>query len=155
MTRGNCLLQETPWFPLQEEFVFIDQVEAEKRVRGTEPPAKKEECEVSLVATCRFKSSLRKKTTTLIFSSWAITAWQTVLCLKWYHCFSLWFKSFFYCTVCFIFIIHRGLNLLTKILKDYWFFGFFQESIFWADYPNESISVTCPVLSGILSGYRL
>ncbi|XP_064600280.1 heterogeneous nuclear ribonucleoprotein U-like protein 1 isoform X2 [Liolophura sinensis] len=40
---------ETPWFPLQEEFVFIDQVEAEKRVRGTEPPAKKEECEIIMM----------------------------------------------------------------------------------------------------------
>lgn len=40
---------EEPWFPLKEEFTFIGKVPLEERVRGTEPPAKKEDCEVIMM----------------------------------------------------------------------------------------------------------
>jgi len=39
-------VQETPYFPVSEEFVFINDVPEEDRVRGDLPPAKKEDCEV-------------------------------------------------------------------------------------------------------------
>ena len=37
---------ETPHFPLPEGYVFINDVEVEKRTRGALPPAKKEDCQV-------------------------------------------------------------------------------------------------------------
>lgn len=40
---------EEPWFPLKEEYTFIGKVPLEERVRGTEPPAKKEDCEVIMM----------------------------------------------------------------------------------------------------------
>ena len=39
-------LQEESWFEMKEDFVYVDKVPLEERVRGTPPPAKKEECEV-------------------------------------------------------------------------------------------------------------
>ncbi|XP_022332049.2 uncharacterized protein LOC111129853 isoform X2 [Crassostrea virginica] len=45
----NFGASEEPWFPLKEEFKFIGQVPLEERVRGTEPPAKKEDCEVIMM----------------------------------------------------------------------------------------------------------
>ena len=38
--------QETPYFPVKEDFVFVTDVPVEDRVRGDLPPTKKEECEV-------------------------------------------------------------------------------------------------------------
>jgi len=40
--------QETPYFPVNEEFIFVNDVPEEDRVRGDLPPAKKEDCEVQL-----------------------------------------------------------------------------------------------------------
>lgn len=39
-------MQEEPFFPVEEGFVFIDNIPLEDRVRGQLPPTKKEECEV-------------------------------------------------------------------------------------------------------------
>ena len=47
----RLLFQEEPFFPLKEEFVFLESVGEEERVRGSLPPASKEECEVSGVET--------------------------------------------------------------------------------------------------------
>jgi hypothetical protein len=41
-------LQEEPFFATEEGFVFINNIPLEERVRGPLPPAKKEECEVSV-----------------------------------------------------------------------------------------------------------
>ena len=41
-------IKEEPWFPLKEEFSFIGSAEEDKRVRGTAPPSKKEDCEASV-----------------------------------------------------------------------------------------------------------
>ncbi|XP_041353228.1 heterogeneous nuclear ribonucleoprotein U-like protein 1 isoform X2 [Gigantopelta aegis] len=40
---------EEPWFPLTEGFSFITSVEEDKRVRGSTPPAKKEDCEILMM----------------------------------------------------------------------------------------------------------
>jgi heterogeneous nuclear ribonucleoprotein U-like protein 1 len=40
------VMQEEPFFPVEEGFVFIDNIPLEDRVRGQLPPTKKEECEV-------------------------------------------------------------------------------------------------------------
>ena len=40
--------QETPYFPVNDEFIFVNDVPEEDRVRGDLPPAKKEDCEVRL-----------------------------------------------------------------------------------------------------------
>lgn len=42
----NFGAQEEPWFELKEDFVFIDKVPLEERVKGIAPPEKKEECEI-------------------------------------------------------------------------------------------------------------
>jgi len=39
-------VQETPYFPAKEGFVFVNDVPEEERVRGDLPPVKKEDCEV-------------------------------------------------------------------------------------------------------------
>lgn len=39
-------VQEEPFFPIEEGFVFINSVPVEERIRGPLPPAKKEDCEV-------------------------------------------------------------------------------------------------------------
>ena len=39
-------VQETPYFPAKEGFVFVNDVPEEERVRGDLPPTKKEDCEV-------------------------------------------------------------------------------------------------------------
>lgn len=38
--------QEEPFFPLKEGYIFINSVAEEERVRGSCPPAQKEDCEV-------------------------------------------------------------------------------------------------------------
>lgn len=40
------LLQEEPYFPLKEGYVFIDTVPVEERVKGAQQPEKREDCEV-------------------------------------------------------------------------------------------------------------
>lgn len=35
-----------PFFPLRDGFSWLNDVDVEQRIRGSEPPAKKEECEV-------------------------------------------------------------------------------------------------------------
>ncbi len=48
----NCELEinfgqrEEPYFPVKEGYTFVNSVPEEDRVRGTLPPAKKEDCEV-------------------------------------------------------------------------------------------------------------
>lgn len=42
----NFGAQEESWFEMKEDFVYVDKVPLEERVRGTPPPAKKEECEI-------------------------------------------------------------------------------------------------------------
>jgi len=44
--------------PVNEEFVFINDVPEEDRIRGDLPPAKKEDCEVRLCMTWIFITSL-------------------------------------------------------------------------------------------------
>ena len=39
--------QEEPYFPLKEGYSFLESVPEEERVRGSTPPATKEDCEVS------------------------------------------------------------------------------------------------------------
>lgn len=39
--------QEEPYFPLKEGYSFLESVGEEERVRGSTPPATKEDCEVS------------------------------------------------------------------------------------------------------------
>ena len=54
----NCELEinfgqkEEPFFPVKEGFTFINDVPVEERTRGTLPPEKKEDCEVSLCFVC-------------------------------------------------------------------------------------------------------
>jgi len=43
---------------VNEEFVFINDVPEEDRIRGDLPPAKKEDCEVRLCMPCIFITSL-------------------------------------------------------------------------------------------------
>lgn len=40
---------EQPFFPIEEDFVFIDNIPLEERVRGILPPAKKEDCEIIMM----------------------------------------------------------------------------------------------------------
>ena len=42
----DCLLQEEAYFPLRDDYMFLDAVPIEERVRGSMPPSSKEECEV-------------------------------------------------------------------------------------------------------------
>lgn len=46
---SNFGQQESAMFPLKEEFVFVEAVAVEDRVRGTEPPSKKEDCEIIMM----------------------------------------------------------------------------------------------------------
>ncbi|XP_060601216.1 heterogeneous nuclear ribonucleoprotein U-like protein 1 isoform X2 [Ruditapes philippinarum] len=41
--------KEEPYFPLEEDYTFIDVVPLEERVRGTEQPEKKEDCEIIMM----------------------------------------------------------------------------------------------------------
>ncbi|XP_029643153.1 heterogeneous nuclear ribonucleoprotein U-like protein 1 isoform X2 [Octopus sinensis] len=41
--------KEEPWFPLKDDFIFLSTVSLEERVRGSLPPAKKEECEIMMM----------------------------------------------------------------------------------------------------------
>ena len=47
-------IQETPYFPVKEEYVFVNDVPEEDRIRGDLPPTKKEDCEVCVRLTCIF-----------------------------------------------------------------------------------------------------
>ena len=40
------MFKEEPWFPIKEDFTFINSVLVEERIRGALPPLKKEDCEV-------------------------------------------------------------------------------------------------------------
>lgn len=49
---------ENPINPIQEGFAFINDIPETDRVRGTMPPAKKEECEVCVVTADLYKATL-------------------------------------------------------------------------------------------------
>ena len=44
--------QETPYFPVKEDYIFVNDVPEEDRIRGDLPPTKKEECEVHVRCAC-------------------------------------------------------------------------------------------------------
>jgi len=45
----NFGTQDEAWFPLKEEYTFIEEVPVEDRVRGQTPPSAKEDCEVIMM----------------------------------------------------------------------------------------------------------
>ena len=50
----SIFLQDEAWFPLKEEYTFIEEVPVEDRVRGQTPPSAKEDCEVNACAIIKY-----------------------------------------------------------------------------------------------------